>query len=403
VTTASTKISNVVSVHTHTPLTGGTTYYYKLAAVKSGVEGALSNEVSATPGSSAAPTVASISPDYGSKNGGLAVTITGTGFVSGATVSIGGGIATGVILVSATTLKATTPAGSPGAQNVVVTNPSGVPGTLTSGFTYSTAIACGGDCYLEGSSPNFAQGLMGLQERIGPEGTILTLQSAQVKHFPFKIWKEKVASGPARILNASGRIENGWQKKLNPNGVGFQSDYFTDSSPIIGRVCPINVFISHAQMAATDRCLYRSDTTGGSFKNGEGGIEAQWWLKEWDRVLTGQGVGASYYEGNIQNCSIKNMRLPVIYETNAYTTICPSCDYPSGDSIPPPQGPTTQPPNDKTFLEAKGPDFFKTASANPNNPSEYFSWIGVSGHSPRIGFFNYDEMGWLVICVLPSH
>jgi uncharacterized delta-60 repeat protein len=137
VTTASTKISNVASVYTHTPLTGGTTYYYKLAAVKSGVEGALSNEVSAAPYSYAAPTVASISPNSGSANGGTVVTITGAGFVSGATVSIGGVNATAVTFVSGTSLTAIVPAGSIGSQNVVVTNPDGQTGTLVGGFTYS--------------------------------------------------------------------------------------------------------------------------------------------------------------------------------------------------------------------------------------------------------------------------
>jgi hypothetical protein len=140
VTTASTKISDVVSVYTHTPLTGGTTHYYKLAAVKNGVESALSNEVSAAPYSYAAPTVIAISPNSGSTDGGTSVTIIGTGFVSSATVSIGGANATGVTFGSATSLTATTPAGALGAKNVVVTNPDGQTGTLTGGYTYSIPV-----------------------------------------------------------------------------------------------------------------------------------------------------------------------------------------------------------------------------------------------------------------------
>jgi hypothetical protein len=155
VTTASTKISNVVSVQTHTPLTGGTTYYYKLAAVKSGVEGALSNEVSAAPYSYPAPTVSSISPSSGSSAGGTAVTITGTGFVSGATVSIGGASATGVTFGSATSLTATTPAGATGTQNVMVTNPDGQIGTLTGGFSFGSPPRIGDlDVWLDASDPS---------------------------------------------------------------------------------------------------------------------------------------------------------------------------------------------------------------------------------------------------------
>ena len=91
----------------------------------------------------APPTVTTISPNAGSNSGGTAVTITGTGFVSGATVTIGGASATGVSFVSTTSLTATTPAGTVGAQNVVVTNPNLQTGTLTSGFTYVTSPVSG--------------------------------------------------------------------------------------------------------------------------------------------------------------------------------------------------------------------------------------------------------------------
>ena len=77
-----------------------------------------------------APTVSSISPNSGTANGGTTVTITGTGFLSGATVSLGGTAATGVTVVSSTSITATTPAHAAGAVNVVVTNTDGQSGTL---------------------------------------------------------------------------------------------------------------------------------------------------------------------------------------------------------------------------------------------------------------------------------
>jgi len=138
VTAASTKISNVASVYTHTPLTGGTTYYYKLAAVKNGVEGALSNEVSAAPYTFAAPTITGISPSSGPLAGGTAVTITGTGFRAGATITVGGTTLTGITVVSSSSITGTTAIGSAGARDVVVTNSDGQLATLPSGFSYTT-------------------------------------------------------------------------------------------------------------------------------------------------------------------------------------------------------------------------------------------------------------------------
>lgn len=68
-----------------------------------------------------APTVTSISPSNGSTAGGTAVTITGTNFAAGATVTFGTAAATNVVIVSSTTITATTPVGSAGAVTVAVT------------------------------------------------------------------------------------------------------------------------------------------------------------------------------------------------------------------------------------------------------------------------------------------
>jgi hypothetical protein len=82
------------------------------------------------------PTVTAVNPSSGSTDGGTAVTITGTLFQTGATVAFGATNATGVTVTNATTISATTPAGSPGAATVTVTNPDGGAGSLTNGFTY---------------------------------------------------------------------------------------------------------------------------------------------------------------------------------------------------------------------------------------------------------------------------
>jgi hypothetical protein len=86
------------------------------------------------------PTVASIAPVEGSMAGGTSITITGTGFSAGATVSIGGAAATAASVVSATSITATTPAGTAGAVDVVVTNADSQAGTLAAGYTFLSII-----------------------------------------------------------------------------------------------------------------------------------------------------------------------------------------------------------------------------------------------------------------------
>jgi hypothetical protein len=88
---------------------------------------------------SSPPTITTISPNSGSINGGTAVTITGTNFVAGATLTFGGTAATNVTVVSSTSMTATTPAHAAGAVNVVVSESSGS-ATLTNGFTYTTTV-----------------------------------------------------------------------------------------------------------------------------------------------------------------------------------------------------------------------------------------------------------------------
>ena len=66
------------------------------------------------------------------------MTITGTNFAAGATVTFGSTAATNVMVVSSTTITATTPAGSAGAVTVTVTS-SGQSGSLANGFTYVLA------------------------------------------------------------------------------------------------------------------------------------------------------------------------------------------------------------------------------------------------------------------------
>ena len=85
--------------------------------------------------------ITGIVPVTGDVAGGTGVTISGTNFVNGATVSMGGVAATNVVRVNMTTITATTPAHAAGLVDVVVTNPGETPLTLTDGFTFAAAPA----------------------------------------------------------------------------------------------------------------------------------------------------------------------------------------------------------------------------------------------------------------------
>ena len=84
----------------------------------------------------APPTLSSVSPISGPTAGGTVLTLTGTQFVTGATVSVGGVAATSVNVASSTSITATAPAHAAGAVNVVVTNPDGQSATLNNAYTY---------------------------------------------------------------------------------------------------------------------------------------------------------------------------------------------------------------------------------------------------------------------------
>lgn len=73
----------------------------------------------------AAPTVSSVSPSYGGAAGGDSVTITGTNFTAATAVKFGTTNAAAYTVVGATSITATTPAGTPGLAHVYVTNADG--------------------------------------------------------------------------------------------------------------------------------------------------------------------------------------------------------------------------------------------------------------------------------------
>ncbi len=122
-----------------TGLQPGVTYYFRVKAYNTAnMVSAPSAEVSYTPPVPVpvVPTLTSISPTSGPSGGGTTIMLAGTNFAAGAIVRVGGVAATGVTVVSATQVRATTPAGSVGARSVQITNPSGESASLAGAFTY---------------------------------------------------------------------------------------------------------------------------------------------------------------------------------------------------------------------------------------------------------------------------
>jgi len=151
-------------------------------------------------GGTVPPAVSSVSPNSGSTAGGTAVTITGTNFAAGATVTFGGTATTNVIAVNSTTITATTPAGSAGAVTVTVTV-SGQSGSLTSGFTYVTSLA--GSPTVAGVSPNSGSTAGGTAVTI----TVLTLPRERQRRLagrrrPRRWWLAERRSRPQRRREA---------------------------------------------------------------------------------------------------------------------------------------------------------------------------------------------------------
>ncbi|HVV67086.1 MAG TPA: IPT/TIG domain-containing protein [Candidatus Saccharimonadales bacterium] len=82
------------------------------------------------------PQVTGASPDSGLTTGGDSVTLSGSGFVAGATVKFGSNAASNVTVVNSSTITLTTPANNVGSSSITVTNPDGQAATLSGGFTY---------------------------------------------------------------------------------------------------------------------------------------------------------------------------------------------------------------------------------------------------------------------------
>lgn len=291
----------------------------------------------------AAPTVTAISPTSGTLSGGTSVTITGTNFRSGASVSIGGNASSSVTVNSSTSITATTPAGTLGAKNVSVTNSDSQSGTLSSAYTFTNPCptlcgSSGNGCYDKTAAITATCATLEDGNQATSNPTLIDYVTATGS---FKVWKERVGS---RILHASGLWSQGWQKKLNTSGKGFSATDFTDLTQLAGRACPVNgtlpsVFLNDditSNKFAVGYCLYYGSQQNvfDEIKNSSNGTEGVDWLEKWNSSNTGASSNPAWYEGNIKACGDLGMRLPTIFETQVTAPSSPYTDFPTSDGTP---------------------------------------------------------------------
>jgi hypothetical protein len=131
------------------------------------------------------PLISGVTPNWGTNAGGTAITITGSAFVNGATVTIGGLAATSVTFVNATSLTAVTPSVAPatGPQTVTVTNPDTLSGSLSSAFNAATSG------FLDGTF-----GTSGVQLS-DPSGGADTPRAARIEGSSLIVFGEDLAAG----------------------------------------------------------------------------------------------------------------------------------------------------------------------------------------------------------------
>jgi hypothetical protein len=122
-------------------LQAGHRYYFAVQAYsETGTRSWYSTEVGAVAVYPSPPAIASVAPASGSTNGGTPLVVTGSNFMPGAVVVVGGKAALSTTHVSPTTLHAVTPPGVAGAVDVRVINLDAQSAVQTGAFTYVSNV-----------------------------------------------------------------------------------------------------------------------------------------------------------------------------------------------------------------------------------------------------------------------
>ncbi|MDA9717897.1 S8 family serine peptidase [Planctomycetaceae bacterium] len=237
------------------------------------------------------PAVTSITPATGPVAGGTSVTIVGSNFKAGATVTIGGAPADDVVVVNSNQITATTPARFAASADVRVINTDLAVGDLLNGFTYvsdgvvvsmpSATANVGGTVEVPVSLSNVA-GMLSAEVTISFDQTVLGAQSVRsgalasgwaleantatpgqvvitaasatpvsatgvLAYVTFNVVGDALSSTPLAISSVS--LNDGAITTETANGslvvndvfsIGGTVRYFTDSLPVSGTTLSIN-------------------------------------------------------------------------------------------------------------------------------------------------------------------
>lgn len=194
----------------------------------------------------------------------------------------------------------------------------------------------------------------------------------------FKVWREQ---GGNRILNANGLWSSAddWQETLTRNGrmfTGADLSSTTVLAGIAGRACPTNVYAPD-NMISTGNCVYYDGDVSNTRLDAFAGTTGEDRLNGYDVV--------QWYEGNIKPCADKGMRLPTLFETDAYPNNSLKANLPA-DVTPVFSGVGVPPKGSWSYTATSGTGW------------KYNFWYWWSGNGSSVTGF--DSTGG-VRCVLP--
>jgi hypothetical protein len=177
------------------------------------------------------PAITSIGPTTGSIGGGTAITITGTNFMAGATVTLAGTAASGVSVVNSTQITAVTPAHSPaGGATLVVSNPDAQIGILASSFTYFSPM--NNISWVKPSGVSF-----------GPPNTLTVDGSVLNGNSPVQtVWRDVTANGPWNTIatfstpDGAGSWANTIPTSNYCHSYAVYANYLNTSSPVFNYI-----------------------------------------------------------------------------------------------------------------------------------------------------------------------
>jgi hypothetical protein len=241
-----------------------------------------------------------------------------------------------------------------------------------------TPVSCGSNCY--------ASAVMSSSLAYTSTGKALVQISG--------VW---VQPNGTNVLKVDG--SDAWHYALNANGRTASSNLLDKNlANLAGRVCPAKVFVEDStnNRVVASRCLYydkgnedqrldmpqvdgvTDQTTSGSLR-----------LGPWNTAAGGNGTGASWYEGNIQTCAVKGMRLPLLYETTAAD---PGGSYrPSDWSVAAGDWSTIT-----TGVPSVDGAYTWTSSAWTGYTDVYWAWAGTGAT-----YYFYNGGYYAVRCVVP--